>query len=79
MIDDDRGRVSSPWCRRRPLPKALVAFVVQNRDDVTVNWLFFDGQWPPVARDRRRCGPRGQVLSEVGGWVLRRRRRRSNG
>lgn len=53
----------------------LIAFIVQNRSDTEVSWLFIDGTWPlwvviviaAVA---------GAVLSEVVGWLLRRRRRR---
>ncbi|GJM39624.1 MAG: hypothetical protein DHS20C19_29910 [Acidimicrobiales bacterium] len=53
---------------------ALIAFIVQNRSDTEVSWLFIDGTWPlwvviviaAVA---------GAVLSEVVGWMLRRRRR----
>ncbi len=54
---------------------ALIAFIGQNRDDTEVNWLFLDGTWPlwlviVVA------AVLGAVLSEVLGWLLRRRRRR---
>lgn len=55
---------------------ALIAFIVQNRSDTEVSWLFIDGTWPlwvviviaAVA---------GAVLSEVVGWLLRRRRQKS--
>lgn len=55
---------------------ALIAFIGQNRDDTEVNWLFLDGTWPlwlviVVA------AVLGAVLSEVLGWLIRRRRRRS--
>ena len=57
-----------------PKMRALIAFIVQNRSDTEVTWLFIDGTWPlwvviviaAVA---------GAVLSEVVGWLLRRRRR----
>lgn len=50
----------------------LVAFIVQNRTDTEVTWLFLDGNWPlwiiivisAVA---------GAALSEIIGWLLRRR------
>lgn len=53
---------------------ALIAFIVQNRSDTEVSWLFIDGTWPlwvviVVA------AVAGAVLSEVVGWLLRRRRR----
>lgn len=56
---------------------ALIAFIVQNRSDTEVSWLFIDGTWPlwvviviaAVA---------GAVLSEVVGWLLRRRRRQKS-
>jgi uncharacterized integral membrane protein len=56
---------------------ALIAFIGQNRDDTEVNWLFLDGTWPlwlviVVA------AVLGAMLSEVLGWLLRRRRRRAD-
>ena len=53
---------------------ALIAFIGQNRADTEVSWLFLDGTWPlwlviVVA------AVLGAVLSEVLGWLLRRRRR----
>jgi len=56
---------------------ALIAFIGQNRDDTEVSWLFLDGTWPlwlviVVA------AVLGAVLSEVLGWLVRRRRRRSD-
>lgn len=55
---------------------ALIAFIGQNRDDTEVNWLFLDGTLPKwllivVA------AVLGAVLSEVMGWLIRRRRRRN--
>ncbi len=52
---------------------ALIAFIGQNRSDVQVNWLFLDGTWPlwlliVIA------AVLGAVLSEVLGWLIRRRR-----
>lgn len=56
---------------------ALIAFIGQNRDDTEVNWLLLDGTWPlwlviVVA------AVLGAMLSEVLGWLLRRRRRRAD-
>jgi uncharacterized integral membrane protein len=56
---------------------ALIAFIGQNRDDTEINWLFLDGTWPlwlviVVA------AVLGAMLSEVLGWLLRRRRRRAD-
>jgi uncharacterized integral membrane protein len=55
----------------------LIAFVVQNGTEAEVTWLFLDGRWPlwvvivisAVA---------GAALSEVLGWLIRRRRRSSD-
>lgn len=54
---------------------ALIAFIGQNRDDTKVEWLFLDGTLPKwllivVA------AVLGAALSEVLGWLIRRRRRR---
>jgi uncharacterized integral membrane protein len=56
---------------------ALISFIGQNRDDTEVSWLFLDGTWPlwlviVVA------AVLGAVLSEVLGWLIRRRRRRAD-
>lgn len=56
---------------------ALIAFIGQNRDDTQVSWLFLDGTWPlwlviVVA------AVLGAVLSEVLGWLIRRRRRKTD-
>ena len=54
---------------------ALIAFIGQNRADTEVSWLFLDGTWPlwlliVIA------AVLGAVLSEILGWLLRRRRRK---
>ena len=55
---------------------ALIAFIGQNRSDTQVSWLFLDAVWPlwlliVIA------AVLGAVLSEVLGWLIRRRRRRT--
>lgn len=53
---------------------ALVAFVVQNRSDTEVTWLFIEATsplWIVIVV----AAVAGAVLSEVLGWLLRRRRR----
>ncbi|MDG2026533.1 MAG: lipopolysaccharide assembly protein LapA domain-containing protein [Acidimicrobiales bacterium] len=53
----------------------LVAFIVQNTDSTPVQWLVFDGSaplWIVIAA----AASAGAVLSELGGWMLRRRKRR---
>lgn len=53
---------------------ALVAFIVQNTDDTPVQWLFIDRSaplWIVIVIS----AVAGAVLSEVLGWVIRRRRR----
>lgn len=53
---------------------ALVAFVVQNRSDTEVTWLFLDGTWP-LWLVIVLSAVAGAALSEVLGWLIRRRRR----
>lgn len=53
----------------------LAAFIVQNTDSTPVRWLVFDGEaplWIVIAA----AAVAGAVLSEVAGWMLRRRKRR---
>lgn len=54
---------------------ALIAFIGQNRDDTEVSWLFLDGTWP-LWLVIVIAAVLGAVLSEVLGWMIRRRRRR---
>jgi uncharacterized integral membrane protein len=51
----------------------LGAFIVQNGEDSTVNWLFMEGQWPLWAVIVVSAVA-GALLSEVLGWLVRRRR-----
>lgn len=53
---------------------ALVAFIGQNRNDTEVSWLFLDGTWP-LWLVIVIAAVLGAVLSEVLGWLIRRRRR----
>ena len=55
----------------------LIAFIVQNRSDTEVTWLFLDGTsplWIVIVV----AAVAGAALSEILGWVLRRRRRRTS-
>ncbi len=56
---------------------ALIAFIGQNRDDTEVSWLFLDGTWP-LWLVIVIAAVLGAVLSEVLGWLIRRRRRRND-
>jgi uncharacterized integral membrane protein len=56
------------------LAVALIAFIGQNRTDTEVNWLFLDGTWP-LWLVIVIAAVLGAVLSEVLGWLIRRRRR----
>lgn len=56
---------------------ALIAFIGQNRDDTEVSWLFIDGTWP-LWLVIVIAAVLGAVLSEVLGWLIRRRRRRQS-
>ncbi|MEQ8840699.1 MAG: LapA family protein [Acidimicrobiales bacterium] len=53
---------------------ALIAFIGQNRTDTEVSWLFLDGTWP-LWLVIVIAAVLGAVLSEVLGWLIRRRRR----
>lgn len=55
---------------------ALAAFVVQNTASTPVRWLVFDGS-APLWLVILAAAVAGAVLSELGGWLLRRRKRRS--
>ncbi len=55
---------------------SLVAFIVQNTVEVRLRWLFIDRTarlWVVIVI----AAVAGAVLSEVLGWVIRRRRRQS--
>ena len=53
----------------------LAAFIVQNTDSTPVTWLVFDGS-APLWIVILAAAVAGAVLSEMGGWMLRRRKRR---
>jgi uncharacterized integral membrane protein len=53
---------------------ALIAFIGQNRADTEVSWLFLDGTWP-LWLVIVIAAVLGAILSEVLGWLIRRRRR----
>jgi len=52
----------------------LVAFIVQNTESTPVQWLVFDGS-APLWIVILAAAAAGVVLSELGGWLLRRRKR----
>ena len=52
---------------------ALVAFVVQNTDSTPVQWLFVDRS-APLWLIIVISAVAGAILSEVLGWIVRRRR-----
>lgn len=55
---------------------ALVAFIVQNRADTEVTWLFLDGT-SPLWIIIVISAVAGAALSEIIGWLIRRRRNSS--
>lgn len=56
------------------LAAALVAFVVQNTDSTPVSWFFIDRS-APLWLIIVVSAVAGAVLSEILGWIVRRRRR----
>ncbi|MCQ3813132.1 MAG: LapA family protein [Acidimicrobiia bacterium] len=52
---------------------ALIAFVVQNTDSTPVQWFFIDRS-APLWLIIVISAVAGAVLSEIVGWILRRRR-----
>ena len=52
---------------------ALIAFVVQNTDSTPVQWLFIDRS-APLWLIIVISAVAGAVLSEILGWIIRRRR-----
>ncbi len=55
----------------------LVAFIVQNTDSTPVTWLIFTGSaplWVVIVL----AAVAGAILSELGGYLIRRRRHRAN-
>ena len=68
--------------RERLLAVAIVAaglgaFIVQNTDSTPVTWLIFTGSaplWAVIVL----AAVAGAVLSELGGYLIRRRRQRAN-
>ena len=53
----------------------LAAFIVQNTESTPVTWLVFDGS-APLWIVILASAAAGAVLSELAGWMLRRRKRR---
>jgi uncharacterized integral membrane protein len=53
------------------------AFIVQNTDSTPVTWLIFTGT-APVWVVIVLAAVAGAVLSELGGYLIRRRRQRAN-
>ena len=54
----------------------LAAFIVQNTDSTPVTWLVFEGSaplWVVIAAS----AVAGAVLSELVGWMMRRRKRKA--
>ena len=71
----DKSRVSSGLVGMLVLAAALVVFILQNTQDVKVDWLFFDGTLP-LWLLLLVTAIAGALLAEVAGWLLRRRRDR---
>ncbi len=59
------------------LAAAIVAFIVQNTNDVQVDWLFFNGEWPlwlvVIATIALTL-----VAERLGLWLWRRTRRKED-
>lgn len=54
---------------------ALVVFVVQNTTKTKVTWLFFESNETPVWLVIVIAAVAGAILSELAGWLFRRRKR----
>jgi len=54
---------------------ALLVFVFQNTQSTQVEWLLFETSETPVWLVIIIAAVAGAVLSELGGWIIRRRRR----
>ncbi len=54
---------------------ALLVFVVQNTEETTVEWLLFESDSTPVWLVIVIAAIAGAVVSELVGWLIRRRRR----
>ncbi len=52
---------------------ALGAFVLQNTNEVSIDWLVFDADMP-LWLLLVIAGALGALLANLGGWLLRRRR-----
>ncbi|MEM8708567.1 MAG: lipopolysaccharide assembly protein LapA domain-containing protein [Actinomycetota bacterium] len=82
ILDDGQPTTKSGGGQARLIVVALVAvglvaFVVQNTDSTPVTWLMFEGSaplWVVIVA----AAVAGAVLSELGGYLMRRRKRRKN-
>lgn len=73
-ISERRGsRISGGLVVAVVIAVVLVVFIFQNTDDAEVTWLVFDRK-APLWLVIVIAAVAGAVLSEVAGWVVRRRR-----
>ena len=73
IIETGRSRLSGRLIAAVIFAAALVVFVVQNTGDTEVTWLFFDST-APLWLVIVIAAVAGALLSEVAGWIVRRRR-----
>ena len=78
MTDDQRSRQPArtgigKFIGAALVALALIAFVVQNTDSTPVHWLFIDRS-APLWLIIVISAVAGAILSEILGWMIRRRR-----
>ena len=75
IIDTGGSRLNGGLVAAGVVAIALVVFIFQNTHETKVEWLVFESESTPVWLVIVISAVAGAVLSEVAGWIIRRRRR----